>query len=187
MEFINYMRDVFSSDYARDEGKKIGEEPLTHDEAFHLAYIDWLMTDEPYKLVEEIYRAQLNDHKTIEERDTSITFLAVPTINGFTMHYEDSRWEQSDLQYFLEYLAHTLVEQQPYEIVSEVRETVQYKDRHEMVERYKLHTDDPEMDYSDIMLRLCYTNGVITSLKFCAVRTKRRIANFPALIRSLAS
>lgn len=186
MEFINYMRDVFSSDCARDEGKKISEEPLIRDEAFHLAYINWLMTSEPYKLVEEIYRAQRHDHKTVQERDTCITFLTVPTINGFTMHYDASRWEQDDLQYFFEYLAHTLVEQQGYEIVCEIRETVQYKDRYEVVERYKLHTRQ-KIDYSDIVLRLCRTNGIITSLKFCAVRTKRRIANFPALICSLAS
>lgn len=186
MEFINYMRDIFSYDYARDEGKKISEEPLIHDEAFHLAYVNWLMTNEPYKLVEEIYRAQLQDHKTVEERDACITFLTVPTINGFTMHYDASRWEQCALQYFFEYLAHILVEQQGYEIVCKIRERVQYKDRHEVVERYKLHTKE-KVDYSDIMLRLCYTNGAITSLKFCAVRTKRRIAHFPALIRSFAS
>jgi len=184
MEFINYMRDVFSSDYAR-EGKKLNEAPLEYEEDYHLAYIDWLMGDLPEQLVEEVYLAQLNSQKPVAERDPCITFLTVPTINGFTMHFEAYRWSQDDLRYFFEYMASTLTEHLGYEQVDAVREEVQYKDRHEVVERYKLAALSEDMDYSDIMLRLCYTDGAISSLKFCAVRTRRRIANFPALLRRL--
>ena len=43
-----------------------------------------------------------------------------------------------------------------------------------------------EVDYSDILVRLCYTNGRVTSIKFCATCTKKRITNLSGLIKKMA-
>lgn len=187
MELIKYMINAFSSECVRDEGEKIKEESLSYEEDFHFNYVDWLMSGQPSKLFGEIYRALLENCSGLEKRASYISFLTIPTINGFTVHSEDCRWSQDDFRYFFEYLNNMIVEYLAYEEKTAIREEIQYKDRHEVVERYHLLANCEDVDYSDIMLRLCYTDGEITSLKFCAVRTKRRIANFNALLKSIAT
>lgn len=186
MEFINYMRDSFSSDYARDEGKQLSEVPIERSEEYNMAYIDWLMTNHYQTILERIYRAHYRLSKPIEHRDPCITFLKIPTIHGFTLHEEDCQFSQDDLRFMLEYFTQVLEEEFEYEQEEGIVEEIQYKDRHERVERYKLKTLENNVDYNKILLRLCYTDGKITSLKFSAIRTKKRIANFDHFLKDLA-
>ncbi len=186
MEFINYMKDVFSSDYARDEGRRLSELPIERTEEYNMEYIDWLMTNKYQTILENIYRAHTNLKKPVKRRDPCVTFLTVPTIHGFTIHEEDCRWSQDDMRFLFEYLVQVLEEELGYEQEVAVIEETEYRDRHESVERYRLNTTEDVIDYSSIMLRLCYTNGRITSLKFSALRTENRIANFGFLLKNLA-
>lgn len=186
MEFINYMRDAFSLDYARDEGKQLSELLIERSEEYNMAYVDWLMTNHYQNILEEIYRAHYNLSKPIERRDPCITFLKISNIHGFTLHEEDCRFSQDDLRFLFEYFAQVLEEEFDYDQEEGVIVETQYKDRHEKVERYKLKALEKNMDYDNILLRLCYTNGKITSLKFAAIRTEKRIANFDHLLKDIA-
>lgn len=186
MEFINYMRDVFSSDYSRDEGKQLSEVPIERSEDYNMAYIDWLMTNRYQVILAQIYRANTNLHKPVERRDPCITFLTVPSVHGFTLHEEDCRWSQDDLRFMFEYFSQLLEEEFSYDQEVAYIETIQYKDRLEKVERCRMEGLKEQMDYSNILLRLCYTDKKITSLKFSAIRTKKRIANFESLLKDMA-
>jgi hypothetical protein len=186
MEFINYMRNAFSSDYARDEGKLLSEKPIERSEEYNMDYIDWLMTNKYQSMLQDIYRAFQNAGKPIDRRDPCITFLMIPTIHGFTLHEEDCRWSQDDMRFLFEYLSHVLEEEFAYEQEIAIIEDHKYNDRYESVERYRLDSVEELVDYSSIMLRLCRTNDKITSMKFSAIRTKKRIANLGLLLKDLA-
>lgn len=181
MEFINYMMDVFSSDYVIDEGRQLSKKPIERSEKYNIAYMDWLLTNRYQVILKAVYQA----HAQLAKRDPHITFLKIPTIYGFTLHAAEGRWSGNDLRFMFEYYAQVLEEVFNYEPEIALVEETQYKDRHEVVERCRLGTLEDGGDYRNILLHLCSTGGKITSLKFSAVKTERRIVTFEYLLRNL--
>lgn len=186
MDLFNYIKNIFPSSCC-DEGKNISKESLERSDDYCIQYAKWMKSEKRHEMLQMVYEASLKRTGCPSKKDKSICFLMIPKINGFTMHYDNKRWEVEDFQYLLEYLATLLVKEQGYERTSSSKETTEYPNRIEIVERYQLKTTDTEKDYSDILLRLCYTNNEITSLKFCATCTKHRLTNFPQFLKEIAT
>ncbi|BDS14146.1 hypothetical protein [Aureispira anguillae] len=185
MKFFDYIKKTLSPSCC-EQGEQVSKEPLKRSDDYCIQYGKWLKLNKHQDMLKTIYEASTKRTGCSSQKDKSICFLMIPTINGFTMHYDAQRWEQQDFRYLLEYIAQLLIQNQGYEQLSSMKETIQYANRKEVVERYKLKSCHPETAYSDILIRLCYTNNQITSLKFCATCAKNKKPNLSDLLQKIA-
>lgn len=180
MKLLNYLNN---SDDFNDEGKIISKVSIQRSDDFNTQYTKWLELNSHQSMLQDIYSASLSQRDTL---DPAINFLMISKINGFTLQYDPKRWKEADFRYLFEYLAITLMQEHGFDKFSSMKEVTRYFDRVETVERYKLKNVDGEVDYSDILIRLCFINKKVSSLKFCATCTKKRITNFSGLLKKIA-
>lgn len=186
MEFFNQLKNIFSSNCC-DEGKAVSKEPLIRSDDYCIQYGKWQKENKHQEMLQMVYEASIKRTGCPTKKDKSICFLMIPTINGFTMHYDEKRWDEEDFRYLFEHIAIVLIEHYGYNKSSSTKEVIEYNNRKEIVERYQLKTTDAEKDYSEILIRLCCTNNKITSLKLCATCTKYKKTNFQYFLKKIAA
>lgn len=188
MNLLNYLKNIQPCDCC-DEGNVISSEPIQRSNGYCTQYGKWLKFNKYNSMLEAIYKASLKAKEKkcsqTKEKDAAINFLMISKINGFTMQYDPKRWEEEDFRYLFEYIAITLMQEHGFDKFSSMKEVTKYSDRVETVERYKLKSSQPNVDYSDIMIRLCHVNNKITTIKFCATCNKQRITHLPNLLQKL--
>lgn len=184
MKFFNYIKKTFSSNGC-EEGEQLSREPLKRSDDYCIRYDKWLKQHKYQDMLKVVHEASTKRTSCCSKRDKSICFLMIPTINGFTMHYDADRWEEQDFRFLFEYIARLLIEKHAYKKFSSMKEVIKYADRVETVERYKLKASDETAAYSDVLLRLCFVNNKMTSLKFCATCAKNIVPNFTDFLNEL--
>ena len=188
MGFFNYIKNrFFSNDCQEEEGQVLGKEPLQRSDAYRIQYEKWLKTNNYQAMLQAIQTAFPQKCACRSKKDQAICFLMIPTINGFTMRYDAARWEQDDFKYLFEYLKDLLTQHFAYEECTSLQETIQYPKHKETIERHSLKTANTETHYSKILIRLCYTNNKITTLKFCASCTPGKQAAFNLFLEKMAA
>lgn len=184
MKLLNYLSN--SEDY-HDEGKLISKESIQRSDDYCIQYGKWVASNKQQPILQEVYEAFLNQEKSSKIKDAAISFLMIPKINGFTLKYDSERWEEVDFMYLFEYVVLTLMKDHGFDKICSIKEVTQYFDRVETIERYKLKNTNQEVDYSEILVRLCFVNNKISSIKFCATCTEKRITNLSGLIKKIAN
>ena len=166
MNLLNYFKKSLAKNCC-SEGDLINQEPLERSDDYCIQYEKWLKLKKYQPILQSLYEASLSNKICSSKRDPFISFLMIPKINGFTMNYDAQRWEEEDFKYLFEYIATYLIKEHQFDSSTPTREITEFSDRVETVERYKLKDPAIEVDYSGILVRLCYTNGSIASIKFC--------------------
>jgi len=104
MNLLNYLKNIVSYDCC-DEGNVISALPLQRSDDYCTKYKEWLELNKYPSMLEELYKASVNHKNSPNKKDASISFLIVSKINGFTMQYDNRRWEEEDFRYLFEYIA----------------------------------------------------------------------------------
>ena len=185
MDLLNYLKKSLSRKCC-NEGNVINQAPIQRSDDYCTQYGKWLKLNRHQPMLQSLYEASLNRRGCSRKKDTFISFLMIPKINGFTIKYDKKRWAEEDFKYLFEYMATFLIEDHGFSTVSSRQEITEHSNKVEKIERYKLKDPAIEVDYSDILIRLCYTGNQITSIKFCGTCAKKRIANLPGLIKKMA-
>lgn len=184
MKLFNYFRKTLEKNCCSD-GYLANQTPIQRSDDYCIQYGKWLKLNKHQAMLQSLYEASLNRKGCSSKRDASISFLMIPKMNGFTMQYDPKRWEEEDFKYLFEYMGTYLVQKHEFATVSATEEITEYSNKVERTERYKLKDPALEVDYSNILLRLCYTNNKITSIKFCGTCAKQRITNLSGLIKEM--
>lgn len=185
MNLLNYFKKSLAKNCC-SEGDLVNQIPLERSDDYNIKYGKWLKLNKHQPMLQSLYEAALNSKGCASKKNPFISFLIIPKINGFTMLHDANRWEEEDFEYLFEYMATFLMEDHQFTTYSSTREITEFANRVETVERYKFKNPAIEADFSDILVRLCYTNGKVTSIKFCATCTKKRITNLSGLIKKMA-
>jgi hypothetical protein len=185
MGLFDYVKDCLSSNIETEDGELISKEPLKRADTYEIPYNKWVKTGKPEEMLKSVRDSFDKKRGCPTKRDKSICFLMIPTINGFTMHYNPTRWETDDFKYFFEYLYNLVLKDFGYEVCSSTQEKTKYPNHVETVERHCLETSDTSMNYSNILLRLCYTNNQITSIKFCATCAPTKKPDFGPFLKKM--
>ncbi|MBL4650157.1 MAG: hypothetical protein JKY03_10530 [Aureispira sp.] len=185
MNLLNYLKKSLGKNCC-SQGDLINQIPLQRSDDYCIQYGKWLKLNKHQPMLQSLYEASLNNKSCCNKKDAFISFLMISKINGFTIKYDDKRWVEEDFKYLFEYMATYLIEDHEFATVSPTEEVTEFLNKVERVERYKLKDPALGVDYSEILLRLCYTNNQITSIKFCGTCTKKRITNLSGLIKKMA-
>lgn len=186
MKLLNYLKKSLAKNCC-SEGDLINQEPIDRSDDYYIQYEKWLKTNKYQSMLASLYEAFLNHQSCCSNKDPFVSFLMISKINGFTMHYDAKRWTEEDFKYFFEYMAIYLVENHEFATVSSTQEVTEFSDKVEQVERYKLKDPALEVDYSAILIRLCYTSHQLTSIKFCGTCAPKRITNLAGLFKKMAA
>ncbi|WMX14768.1 MULTISPECIES: hypothetical protein [unclassified Aureispira] len=186
MKLLDYLKNSLSEGY-REEGRVVSSEPIQRSKDYCLGYAKWLKTNKHQAMLEKLYNASLNQKDFDIPEDPAINFLMIPKINGFTLQYDARRWKEEDFKYLFEYFATCLMQEHGFELVASAKEVAKYTDRVETVERYKLKNVKDEVDYSDVLVRLSLIDNEVSTIKFCATCTKKRITNLSHLLKKIAA
>lgn len=184
MKLLNNLKKTLEKNCCSD-GHLIKQIPLQRSDDYCIQYEKWLKLNRHQAMLQDLYEASLNNKGCSKKRDLSIFFLRIPKMNGFTMQYDPRRWEAEDFKYLFEYMATYLIKNHEFTTVSSTEEMTEYSNRVERTERYKLKDPALEVDYSNILLRLCYVDNQITSIKFCGTCSKSRITNLSEIIKKM--
>lgn len=185
MKLLNYLNGSLSDNYY-DEGKVVSNISIQRSNDYCAQYGKWLKLNRHQSILQKIHEASLNFKDPSSSQDPAINFLMIPRINGFALEYDSKRWTEEDFKYLFEYIAITLIEEHDFQKYSSTEETTRYFDRVEKIERYKLKNAKEDVDYSNILVRLCFIDNKISSIKLCVTCTKRRITNLSGLIQKIA-
>lgn len=180
MKLLNYLKKTLAKNCCSD-GDLINQTPIQRSDNYCIQYEKWLKLNRHQSMLQSLYEASVN------KSDASISFLIIPKMNGFTMKYDVNRWEEEDFKYLFEYMATYLIKNHEFATVTATEEITEYSNKVERTERYRIKDPALEVDYSNILLRLCYTNNKIDSIKFCGTCTKQRITNLSGLIKKMAN
>jgi hypothetical protein len=186
MKLLNYLKKTLAKNCCSD-GDLINQTPIERSDDYYIKYEKWLKLNRHQAMLQSLYEAFLNRKSCSNNRDPFISFLIIPKMNGFTIQYDVNRWEKEDFQYLFEYMAIYLIKDHEFVSVTATEEVTEYSNRIEQTERYRLKNPALEVDYSNILLRLCYTNNQITSIKFCGTCTKQRITNLEGIFKKMAT
>jgi len=186
MNLLNYLKKSLSKNCC-NEGDSTNQESIQRTDDYCIQYGKWLKLNKHQSILKSLYEASLNTKGNVSEKDAFISFFIIPKINGFTIQYDRQRWEEEDFKYLFEYIAAYLMREHGFETVSSTREVIEDSNKVEIIERYKLKNPTLEVDYSDVLIRLYYTNNQVTSIKFCGTCAKKRITNLSGLIKKMAT
>jgi len=187
MGFFDYIKDCLSSNTPEEEGELMSKVPLERPDSYQIPYNKWVKTARYKEMLQSASQSFAKKRGCPTKRDKSICFIMIPTINGFTMHYNPTRWQTDDFKYFFEYLKNLLQQDFGYDECSSTEEKTKYSNQIETVERHSLKTSNTSIDYSSILIRLCYTNNQITSIKFCATCLPTKKPNFGLFLKKMAA
>lgn len=179
------MKNYLSSNCCQDEGQVIKEEPLERSDEYCIRYGNWLKTNRYQKMLHTLYQVFEWQSSKSSEKDNNIHFVNIPSLNGFTMSFNPERWEQDDFKFLFEYLAMEFMQQYKYRKLLSKTEYIRFPNRTEIVERYTLNGNHEEAIYSCILLRLCYINGKISTLKFCANCADKNAQSFQNILQRI--
>lgn len=186
MNFLNFIRSkIFTSNCQEEEGKTISTTSLEKVDGDTAFYQQWLKYNRHKTLLDAISQAAQKRMGCPLQKDKSICFLMIPTVNGFTFRFDANRWVEDDFKYLVEFIRQKLTQKLDYELSESTQEKVQYADRIETVDRYSFKSKDSTTPYSKILLRLAYTNQSIVNIKFCATMTACQKGDFNALFDEL--
>lgn len=186
MGFFDYIKDMFSADCCQEEGQLLSKEPLQRGDDYCIRYGNWMKTGKHQIMFQTIQEALQKKGGCPTKRDKAVCFVNIPNLKGFTMYFKSERWDQEDFRFFFEYLSVRLTQEFGYERKSSTEEKIQYANHTETVERYSLKQPDPNADYTSVLIRLCYTNNKITTIKFCASHAIGKKTDFKLFLASLA-
>ncbi|MFT5647829.1 MAG: hypothetical protein ACI976_002524 [Aureispira sp.] len=186
MNLLNYLKKSLSKNCC-SEGDLINQTLLERTDDYYIQYEQWLKLNKYQAMLESLYHASLSSKNCCNRTDAFMSFLMISKINGFTMEYDLERWTEEDFKYLFEYMVTFLIKNHEFTIVTPTEEVTEFVNKVERVERYKLKDPALEVDYSDILIRLCYVDNHVTSIKFCGTCTKKRITNLSGLIKKMAN
>lgn len=187
MGFLDYIKKHFlSKECEEEEGQLLSKEPLQHSDDYSICYNKWIKTKRYEPMLKEVIASYDKKRGCPSKRDKAICFLMIPTINGFTIRFDKGRWEEDDFKYFVEYLRTKLIQEFGYDKTKSNEEKIQYKKHLETVERHCLKSSNEELDYSHVLIRLCFNNNRVSTIKFCATCAIGKKPKFKELLQKIA-
>ncbi len=108
--------------------------------------------------------------------DCAISFLIIPSVNGFVIHYNEEKWRSEDFKCLLDYFKVALRKEQYWSHVSDTK-TTRKGELIETVERHYLkparqfgleYGEKMDQKFGNIMVTLNQVNGKIINLKLSA-------------------
>jgi len=136
---------------------------------------------------------------TKKKTDEHLTFLMIPSVNGFVVHFDPKRWDCDDMQHIFDFFKQRLKQLGYWPHVSDIRAVR----RDNLVESTQRHYLKPPRNFEhpkgepipqlfgNIMLTLNFVNERLDSFKFCATSYNDRMyapaKDFSELMQLLCS
>jgi hypothetical protein len=119
---------------------------------------------------------QYNNYQNSCCCDCSISFMIIPSINGFVIHFNEDRWRPEDFRCLFDYFKSSLKKEKYWAHLSDYKK-VQIGDTIETTERHYLkpprqfgleYGEKMDQKFGNIMISLNLVNEKIINLKFSA-------------------
>lgn len=177
MNFWKQLKHIFKSAEQDDPAQQnIRHEVISRTEEEKQAYEEWLARKTPEDILNWVYEQyQLRQIDPSDVHDC-VDFLAIPSMNGFVLHYDSNRWDGDDFVFLLDFLKAQVKTLGYRGQVSDLR-TYQKNGKIETIQRHYLkpprnfqrqYPEKIDQHYGNIMVVLTLHNERIINLKFSA-------------------
>lgn len=159
---------------------KVKEELLEHrvierTEAENAYFEQWEASNVKTQMLEWI-RQEHNNYQNSCCGDCAISFLIIPSVNGFVIHFNEDKWRPEDFRCLFDYFKKALKKEKYWSHLSDVKK-IKQGELLETVERHYLkpprqfgleYGEKMDQKFGNIMISLNALNEKIINLKFSA-------------------
>lgn len=209
MNFWKNFKKIFSPANSHDEksmGKgevEVKEELLEHKviertEAEKAYFEQWEASNVKTQMLEWIGL----EHRNYQNSccgDCAISFLIIPSVNGFVIHFNEDKWRPEDFRCLFDFFKKTLKKENYWSQLSDIKK-IKYGKQLETIERHYLkpprqfhleYGEKMDQKFGNIMISLNSLNEKIINLKFSATHYNDHLYHpakgFDQLMESLCS
>lgn len=180
MKFWKHLKKVFSSTPSAtvgEEGQVLLHEVIERSPQEMLQYEAWSSSKDKQNTLRWIKEQHQEFSSNCANSDKDISFLRIPSLNGWIIHYQSQRWDADDFvnlfDYFKEYTCKELGYSCHISDVQTVRKGAEIKttQRHFLKPPNplrQLNVEQYEQLYGNIMVCLHFVNERLTMLKLSA-------------------
>ncbi len=187
MRFWERLKNIFSSYQYNEEAalknKVQDEKVLCHDvikrcETDNEYYKNWSASTAKTNSLSWLYNEYIS-YRTRGRCDNALTFLTIPSVNGFAIKFDDARWHQQDFTALFDYLKNKLSTDENYWVQVSDSKTISKGICIEIIERHYLkppigfnlsYGEKRNQKFGNLMITLHAINGKVDTLKLSATQ-----------------
>ena len=160
---------------ANSEEKLIRHEPLDRKENFLAYFQKWLASNTKEQMLDWLY-AQYQDHCCCGQAEAAIHFMIIPSVSGFVIHFDESRWRPMDFECLFDFFKQQF-KQAGYRLQLAELKVTEKDGLQEEIARYYLkpprefglaYGEQMDQIFGNIMLTLTKVNEQMINLKLSA-------------------
>jgi hypothetical protein len=185
MRFWEQLKNIFSSrktDHLSTLPQKNSKERILRHEVIQrnpseLAYYEnWSASPTKTDSLDWLHR-EFNAYRLNGNCDPAITFLMIPSVNGFAIKFDESRWEYREFAALFDYFKNILSKTENYWVQVSDTKTISSGKQTETIERHYLkpptqfdlnYGEKKNQKFGNLMITLNTINGKADTLKFSA-------------------
>ncbi len=189
MSFWNRLKLLFAKPaQANENQQKAKEEVLLHEvlqrsPAEQQQYAVWEQSTQKTEFLNWLSAHFAQHLQTKKKTDDNLTFLMIPSVNGFVLHYTPQRWDCDDMQHLFDFFKNRLKQLGYWPHVSDIRavrrgKTVETTHRHYLKppRNFAQAQGEPiQQLFGNVLLTLNFVNERLDNFKFCATSYNDRM------------
>ncbi len=182
MSFWNRLKLLFSNPSPKNNNQAEAKEELLLHEVIERSeneaqqYAIWEQSQQKTEFLGWLSAHFQQYQQTKKKTDEHLTFLMIPSVNGFVVHFDPQRWDCDDMQHIFDFFKNRLKRLGYWPHISDVRavrkgKVVESTQRHYLKppRKFDLPKGEPIPQlFGNVMLSLNFVNERLDSLKFCA-------------------
>jgi hypothetical protein len=186
MRFWEQLKKIFSNSkpvkftgvkQVEPEEKLVVHEIISRTETELKYYEQWSQSSAKCNFLEWL-NSQYHSYKTFGKCDNALTFLMIPSMNGFAVRFDDSRWHAQDFLAIFDFLKHIFSTQENYWLQVSDSKTISKGKNIEIIERHYLKPpmqfinqgEKKNQKFGNLMITLNTINGRVDTLKLSATQ-----------------